>query len=147
MTEMSADGVLRDEQPLGYLSVGQTLRDEAGHRELRVGHGGPAPFGAPRRYQTSAHAQGPEPAAHPAGIPGCSRLGIQLQRPAEHLYGFICISSIDGSYSQILQRRGVCKRARPALVERDRFRKVIAAVVQQSFCVRRGRRDRIGSAD
>ena len=41
------------------------------------------PVPGARRYQPTAHAQGPELAPHPAGIPGRSCLGVQQQRPAK----------------------------------------------------------------
>src|SRR5271169_5673362 len=132
MTQMTADGVLGNEQPLSHLSVGQTLGDKPRYRKLGVGHGGPTCPWALRRHQTAAHAQGPEPAAYPAGIPGRSRLGIQLQRLAENLNGCVVVATAGGGDPQVLERRGVGQWTRAALVQRDRFRKVRGVVVHET---------------
>jgi hypothetical protein len=69
-------------------------------------------------------------------------LGVQPQCPAKYLDGFVCVALVDDSRCQILQRRGTGQWTRASLIERDRFRKVLAVVVQQTFCVGGGRRYR-----
>ena len=104
----------------------------------------------PGRCAATRRRRTPKALSRPRTLPASQAapdLGVQLQRPAKYLYGFVCVAFVDGGDSQILQRRRVGQRTRAALIERDRFGKVLAVVVQQTSCVGGGRRYRIGPGD
>ncbi len=77
MAQVAVDGVRRNEKALGDLAIAQSVRNQARDRELRIRHGLPASFWALRRNQSAAHAQGPEVAANPSGVPRGACLRIE----------------------------------------------------------------------
>ena len=98
--------MVRDEEPLGHLTIREPLRDQPGDGQLGVGHGCPAPCGSLGSNQAAAYSQCPQAAPQAASIPGRSGLGVQLQSPTKYLDAFCCIATVNGGDTQVLERAG-----------------------------------------
>ena len=84
---MAVDGVRRDEKAFGDFSIRQPFRDESGDGQFRRRQRRPTIRFGLGGNQAPPHAEFAEAASDPAGVPGCSELGVEGQATAEDLDG------------------------------------------------------------
>jgi len=106
MAEMVADCVPGQEQPFGDLAVRQALGDQPRDAKLGVCQSSPPVLRRCAYGEATPDTQRTEPSADPAPVPGRSRLGVQLERPAEQGHAFLPVPEPGDRLPGVLERRG-----------------------------------------
>src|SRR6476469_3751417 len=101
--QVSADGVVGDEQPRGYVAVAEPFRYEARDGKLSVGERVPACCLASGAGKAAADTERSQPAAQPGRVPGGGCVGKDAQGPVEGRDRAFGVAVLGGLDAEVLE--------------------------------------------